>query len=426
MSRRPIVVLLVALAASSAFAADDFYELQLRAAKRDFVANRLAQAADELRIAAFGFLDRPALLEEALVRLAVAQEALGQKTEQARTIERFLAVEQRFAVYHTVEVEPQIRSAFEKLLSDQVPRATLLAIPGLVPVAKYELRRIAELPADKRISAYEAGAQREPKNIDWPIAVAREYAAKDEHGQVIRWGTRALEIDASNREARALVAHARASKRECREALALITDADLKERPDLTADQAVCFADLSRYKDAQAALANVPERLRRRPDVQRAAEAVTRNVEPSASASKPQAPLPTKVAASPTRTPTSTPPTAAEVLDVTRRLVRDGKAEEALSRLRAAVQTEPANRALRLGLLEAAVLSKDWQTAVSQVPKVSPLATGEELYMFYSSVALYETGQKDEARPLMERARDHMVPSPIVNHYVKTILGDTG
>ena len=46
--------------------------------------------------------------------------------------------------------------------------------------------------------------------------------------------------------------------------------------------------------------------------------------------------------------------------------------------------------------------------------------------MFYSSLALYETGQKQEARPLMERARGHMVPSPIVNYYLKAILGETG
>ena len=94
--------------------------------------------------------------------------------------------------------------------------------------------------------------------------------------------------------------------------------------------------------------------------------------------------------------------------------------------MRAAVQSEPGNRSLRLGLLEAAVLSKDWQTAASQIPKVTPLAAGEELYMFYSSVALYETGQKQEARPLMERTRRQMVPSPIVNYHLKAILGETG
>ena len=429
MARRPLVVLLIAAAVSSAFAADDFYEQQLRAAKSDWAANRTAQAADELRIAAFGFLDRPPLLQEALVRLAVAQDALGLTTERSRTIERFMAIEQRFPSYRSVDVEPQIRSTFEKLLTGQVPRATLLAVPSLAPVANYEIRKVAELPENRRLAAYQAGMQREPKNVEWPLAAAREFSVKENHGEVIRWGTRALEIDNTNKEARALVAHARAARRECREALALITAADIKDRPDLTADQAVCFAQLGRYKEAQAALANVPERMRRRPDVQRAAEAVSKNIETSASSAQVSTPVSTKPAPLINRpaVPTSAPrPTAAEVLDVTHRLVRDGKPLEALSRLRPAVEAEPDNRVLRLNLLEAAVLSRDWKTAVAQVPRITPLAVGEELYMFYSSVALYENGQKEEARPLMERARAHMVPSPIVDHYVRRILGETG
>src|SRR5213592_4428715 len=169
MCRRPIVALLLIMAVSPAIAADDFYEQQLRAAKSDYQANRLAQATDELRIAAFGFLDRPALLQEALARLAVAQETMGQTEERSKTIERFLVVEQRFASYHPNALEPAIRSSFEKILSDTIPHATLVAIPGLASIANYEIRKVAALPDNKRIAAYEAGAQREPKNIDWRL-----------------------------------------------------------------------------------------------------------------------------------------------------------------------------------------------------------------------------------------------------------------
>ena len=427
MCRRPIVAVLILMAASTAIAADDFYEQQLRAAKADYQANRLAQATDELRIAAFGFLDRPALLQEALARLAVAQETLGRTEERSKAIERFLMVEQRFASYHPLALEAPIRSAFEKLLSDTVPHATLVAMPGLASIANFEIRKVAELPENKRIAAYEAGAQRESKNIEWRLALAREYAAKDDQAQVIRWGTRALELDSKNQEARALVAHARASRREYREALVLITDADLKARPDLYADQTVSLANLGRYKEAQAAFASVPDRLKRRPDVQKAAELISKNTVVTKPAAKsepvPPKPAPVVVASAP---PDPVAPDATEVLDLTHRLIHDGRVDEAFSRLRAAVDSEPDNRSLRLALLEAAVLSKDWQTAASQVPKVTPLAAGEELWMFYSSVALYETGQKQQARPLMERARSHMVPSPIVNYYLKAILGQTG
>jgi len=119
----------------------------------------------------------------------------------------------------------------------------------------------------------------------------------------------------------------------------------------------------------------------------------------------------------------STAPKSSEVIEVTRKLNQDGKFAESLRRLMAAVETDPANRPLRLALLETAVLSKAYQTAAAQIPSVTPLSPGEELYMFYASVALYETGRKTDARPLMERARPHMVPNPMVDYYVRVILG---
>src|SRR5437870_10338219 len=96
-------VFLVSIAlAAPLLAADDFYEQQLRSGKADYQASRLPQAADELRIAAFGLLQQPPLLSEALIRLAVTQNALGQSAEAGRTIDRFIEVEQRFATYSSV------------------------------------------------------------------------------------------------------------------------------------------------------------------------------------------------------------------------------------------------------------------------------------------------------------------------------------
>ena len=59
-----------------------------------------------------------------------------------------------------------------------------------------------------------------------------------------------------------------------------------------------------------------------------------------------------------------------------------------------------------------------------QVPVVTPLMRGEELYMFYASVALFETGRHDEARLFMQKARPRMVSSPMVDYYLKAILGE--
>jgi hypothetical protein len=469
------VVLIACLMAAPVFAADDFYEQQLRAGKADAQANRLAQAADELRIAAFGFLQQPALLQETLIRLAVVQNALGQTADATKTIDRFVDVEQRFPQYASVQVETPIKTKFEEMLAAQIPRPTLQAIPSLARLSNYELQKIAAMPPAQRLAAYEAGAQREPKNPDWVIALTKESAARDAQVDVIRWGARALELDPSNRDVKMLVAHARASRRECKEALAIISDLDAQKNPDLYADQAVCFVQMSRWKDAETALASVPSGLKNRPDVKSASQAVSKenarvtaenariaaekkrqedariaaekkreadrlaaekqrldreraaaNAPKSATTTPGTAAPSTRGAAAVPQTSSAPPKSslkAADVIEASRKLIKESKYADAVKTLRPAVQVESENRSLRLALLEAAVLARDFRTAATQVPVVTPLTPGEELYMFYASVALYETGRHDEAKLFMEKARTRMVPSPMVDYYVKTILG---
>ena len=401
---------------------ESFYEQQLRAGKSDYQANRVPQAADEFRIAAFGFLDRPPLLCEALVRLAVVENSLGQETALTRTLERFIEAEHRFAPYGGLQIEPPIKSKFEEIVMRNVPRATLVTLPGFARLANYEIEKLAGLPASERISAYRAGAQREPNNPEWPLALAREAATRGAEADVIRWGERVLQLDPHNGAGRALVAQAHVARKECREALPILSsfeNSELQEHPELYADQAVCFAEAGLWSDAQAALAKVPESLKSRPDVSGAARLVAGKVGPKRTAEASN----TSMISS---KPAPAPATAGDVLDVTRRLIRDGKYADALARLQTAADSDPNNRQLRLALLEAAVLARVWRTAALQVGSVMPLATGEELYMFYASVAMYETGRKEEAKPLMERARPRMVSSPMVDYYLRAILGQRG
>jgi tetratricopeptide (TPR) repeat protein len=400
---------------SVAATGDGFYEQQLQAGKVDFQAHRISQAANELRIAAFGFLDRPQLLAEALIRLVVAQNALGLDADASKTLERFVEVEQRFAPYKSLGIEPQVKTAFENFALKSLSNDTVLSLPAFRRISvDAQLRRIAALPERKRIGAYRELAEHEPKNPEWPLALALEYSSRDASRDTIQWGTRVLELDPGNLDARALVVHARTSSHACRDALPMFTETLLKERRDTYADQAVCLAETGRWTEAKNALANVPEQLKRRTDVRRAEKLVADNVRtvtPTSAVPKP--PTPTQAAA----------PKAAEALEIARKLNHDGKFDESLRRLSAAVAADPGNRSLRLAMLEAAVLAKAFQTAAAQISFVSPLSPGEELYMFYASVALYETGRKAEAKPLMERARPHMVPNPMVNYYVQMVLG---
>jgi TonB family protein len=109
----------------------DFYEDQLRAGKEAFTARQDLQAVDHFRLAAFGFLGRQPLLSEALVRLAVSQDAAKRPNDVKATLERILEVERRFPGFEAAQLEPQTRTVFRRLLAANVPRDVIAGIPSL-------------------------------------------------------------------------------------------------------------------------------------------------------------------------------------------------------------------------------------------------------------------------------------------------------
>jgi hypothetical protein len=106
-------------------------------------------------------------------------------------------------------------------------------------------------------------------------------------------------------------------------------------------------------------------------------------------------------------------------------LLGDGKGAAAKAILVPVIQKDPENREARKALLEAAYLTKDWKLSAAQVAHVRPFAAGEEPHMFYSAVALFETGSLDEARILIRKARPSLQPGPSVDYYTKRILGQS-
>ena len=233
---------------------------------------------------------------------------------------------------------------------------------------------------------------------------------------------------------------ARTARNECREAMAALNrlaPARMEQRPELFADQTVCLVSLNRVSDAEAVSKKIPEALRTRPDVAAALQkmaapkqiAEPKQAEPKQmEAPKPAAPSGQQATRPPANVPVSSsqvPRTtdASDVIPRTRALVQQGKFIDAERALQAALVTQPSNRPLRLGLLEASVLAKDWKTAAAQATAVQPLAAGEELHMFYAAVALYETGRLADANALMERARPKMASNRLVDHYLQAILG---
>ncbi|MGA7990070.1 MAG: hypothetical protein WCC53_01435, partial [Thermoanaerobaculia bacterium] len=123
------VVLLVGAAALAR--ADDFAGARMSDGIEAYRSRQFAEAADQFRIACFGLLDQPVRLSEGLVRLALAQEALGRKEGVTAALKRFVEVEKRFGAYSGARVDAGMRGEFEALLFARVPAETLAAVPSL-------------------------------------------------------------------------------------------------------------------------------------------------------------------------------------------------------------------------------------------------------------------------------------------------------
>jgi hypothetical protein len=146
---------------------------------------------------------------------------------------------------------------------------------------------------------------------------------------------------------------------------------------------------------------------------------------PRALPSPPAAAAPPPPATSPLapRTPAAPPEQPVPGLPEIRQLIVSGKPAEAEKQLLALVPSQPDRREVRLALLEAACLAKDWKVATAQLSSLSPFREGEEPYMFYAGVVIYETGDPDRARPFLQRALPRIASTPYTQFYAKKVLG---
>lgn len=421
--------------------AEEFYATRLRTGADLLRAGKPIDAIDELRIANFGFLNQPVLLEEGLCRLTLAYQAAARPAEVASTLLRIVDVERRFGgSFAKAALEPDTRRQILDLLNQRVPVETLATVPAFAPVVETEEQKLGKLSPKERTKALEKRAGEEPTKTSWPLALARDAAARSDHRAAERWASRALELEPANAEAAALRGHARAARKEWALAIAdlsVLSEARLKSDPTLLADLFVAHAGLKDWDTAAAFYARLGEELRALPAVSAAAKRMPKPT-PGASGpapaatSAPAAPAPSGTAGPEPPPPPPPQPAAAdskatvpETLSASRKLIAERNTTEAQRLLVQAIQKTPGSRDLRKALLEAAVLNRDYPTAAAQVRFVDPLTEGEEPWMFYAAVASYEAGNLDAAKALMRRARGKVSGSPFVDYYSRRILGSS-
>jgi len=355
-------------------AADDFNEQRLNEGRIAYERKSYLVAEDHFRVAAFGFLDVPERVSECLARLSLAQDAAGQKADVTETLNRFLDVERRFAVYAKANLEPDIRANFQALLIRTVPLATVVAIPSLANLVETEEQKLARLPSADRRKALKAAAKREPNAAKWNLALAREAMERGDNAEAKGWVEKALALDPGNAEAKALQASL--------------------DRP------------VGQPPQTQPQRAAAPEP--NPPSTPKTAAGTMKASDPKISSAE--------------RSPAAPAMSSKQVLEESRRLILASRAGEAVTMLNNAVAADPGNRELRLTLLEAACLARAYPLAVAQVPASAPFSDSEAPSMFYAAVALFETGRGADARNFLQRALPK-VSGPLVDEYSKKIMG---
>lgn len=127
----PLLPAPVPLGVATADAAHPFYERRLAEGTLALKQERFDEAARLLEIAAFGCLDEPPRLAEALVRLALAQAEMDEPGAFRETLRRVAEIEERFGAYREADLSPAERSAFDRRITELTPAAELDRSPAL-------------------------------------------------------------------------------------------------------------------------------------------------------------------------------------------------------------------------------------------------------------------------------------------------------
>ncbi len=97
-------------------AGQDFTEMRMREGVEAYQSGRPSDAVNPLRVAVFGYLDRPPQLCRALVYLALAHDASGRQAEALSAANRLRDVQRRAATCAEAPLDERVRAEFESRL----------------------------------------------------------------------------------------------------------------------------------------------------------------------------------------------------------------------------------------------------------------------------------------------------------------------
>jgi tetratricopeptide (TPR) repeat protein len=252
-------VLLTSLLAPPARAADPFYMRLLRQGTDAFNRHDYQTAARELRLACFGFLDEPPLLADGLTRLALAQASTGDEAGFRETFQRLTEVEERFQAYSRADIPKDVRAAFESLVVQAIPRATLSANPAFARLVPTPYQTVANLPPAQRRKELNRLIKSEPTEVRWRLMLADLELSDGNVREASKAADAALKLAPGNREALKLRGLALVADKKWAQA-----ESDLKacglasSDPKVAGALLTCLVELKRWQEASDFTAKLP------------------------------------------------------------------------------------------------------------------------------------------------------------------------
>ncbi len=441
--------------ATAATAADPFYLGLLRDGRTSFARGDAAAAARELRVACFGLLEQTDLLGECLVRLGLAQSAIGDREAFGDTFDRLELVEERFQAYTRAALAEDERRSFENRVVEWVAPEVLRTIPAFAVLAERRAEEsLAKLSPRERQKELERRAAADPGSSRWRVLLAEDEAAR------ARWEEtfarlKGIPAEAENGRAGCLQGLALAKLDRCREASGLLAScATSANDPRLAEARLGCLLDAKDFDGARSFATMLDPKVASETPVRKLREKIPAPAtapgprgEPAKTGAEPARQAAAK-ASEKSKTPTPTPkspapkpPAAARagtdrgaaklsaeeekaLLDA-RELLRTAKRRDdlvtGLESLRAASDRHPGNAELALAIGEIAYRSGQWRTGADFFARAASDGPADPTLRFYMAVCLYEAGDRASAAQVAATGLERLQRTPFVEDYLRRI-----
>ncbi len=255
-----VVVLVTLWHPDAADAADPFYERLLEDGIQAHDFDDHARAVKNLRLACFGLLEEPRVLARGLTYLAIAQAEVGDDAGFATTFERILEVEGKFQAFSALDLDADLRPAFEGHVQRVIAIDVLNRSPAFLGLARRKLvEQIHLMAPDERRQALERQLAVEPNNPTWGLLLAELELDSGEFEDVLAITEAVLAGEPRIPRALCLRGRAAAATGSCEQALAdLDSCQELVEGTLLLEARLRCLVRLGDWPGASTLLAEVP------------------------------------------------------------------------------------------------------------------------------------------------------------------------